>query len=52
MDSTSSAKLEGQQPERDIVHAREGHVRRADHQAAPASLPKPPIMAGMIMKTP
>ena len=21
-----------QQPERDVVHAREGHVRRADHQ--------------------
>ena len=29
---SSSAKDGGKQPEGDVVHAREGHVRRADHQ--------------------
>ena len=29
---SSSAKDGRQQPERNIVHAREGHVRRADHE--------------------
>mgnify|MGYP003639674186 CR=1 FL=1 len=42
-------KSRNQQPEADVVHTREGHIRRADHQRH-EPVAKPPIRPGMTMK--